>query len=173
MQPIVRPWLTRLTKRRRAASAEDRALDTAPIDDYHAWVSSACRRLGVAEPFTVEELLKAVEAYLACELAFEQRDWEGAELYGALCPNGITRYLVVLRHDLTRRNRIKTLYHEIAHLLRGHALATETQYRAFEPTTPQDIEAEEIARILFTMTLVGGPRQPFLERFIESMGGAE
>ena len=173
MQPILRPWLTRLTPRRRVASVADRALDTAPIDNYHAWVSSTCGRLGVTEPFTAEELLKAVEAYLGCELAVEQRDWEGAELYGALCPNGITRYLVVLRHDLTRRNRIKTLYHEIAHLLRGHALATEPQYRAFEPTTPQDSEAEEIARILFTMTLVGGPRQPFLERFIESMGGAE
>lgn len=159
------------TARRETATSESRRLDTMAINDYRAWVDGLCKRLRLKEMVNVDEVVAAVTRYLGCTIELKIVDWEGAELYGAVCPSGVLSYVIALRHDLSRRQRIKTIYHELAHILRAHTTATGTQFRSFEPTTQQDIEAEEIARILMVRTL--HDRQSFLDRFIERMGGID
>jgi hypothetical protein len=142
----------------------------APITEYEYWYSDLIQRMHLKQPYLPDEVLAAVEAYLGCTIEVTTEDWEGSTLYGACCPTGEARYLIALRHGLTARQRAKTIYHELAHILRGHVIATEAVFRGFEPTTRQDIEAEEIAR-LFLERGSQGRRQSFSERFIERMGG--
>ena len=155
---------------RRPTLPANRAEDAAPIADYGAWFAEISQRLRLKQPYAPDDVLARVETYLGCTIDVTTQDWEGSMLYGACCPTGDARYLIALRRDLTTRQRAKTLYHELAHILRGHATPTETTFRCFEPTTRQDIEAEEIAR-LFVERGSRGRRQSFADRFIERMGG--
>lgn len=158
--------------RRRHALPADRAHDTAPLTSYEAWVAEISERLRLKRPYAPDDVLARVEAYLGCTIDVTAEDWRGSTLYGACCPTGEACYLIALRCDLTTRQRAKTLYHELAHILRGHVTPTETTFRGYEPTTRQDIEAEEIAR-LFVERGGQGRRQSFVERFIERMGGVD
>lgn len=146
--------------------------DTARITDYDQWVEALCKRLKLTRPFTPEEVIARVEQYLGCTIRLLLRDWEGSQLYGACVETGSRQFVIALRHDLSTRQRAKTIYHELAHILRGHELVVEGQFRYFEPTSPQDIEAEEIARVLRAVG-ARGRRKVFLERFTERMGGVD
>ncbi len=157
---------------RRWVGPQGREQDTAPITDYNAWVEALSKRLHLPQPFTPEEVVACVEGYLGCTIRLMLRDWEGSQLYGACVEIGPKQFVIALRHDMSKRQRAKTIYHELAHILRGHELVLEGQFRYFEPTTPQDIEAEEIARVLREIG-TRGRRKPFLERFTERMGGVD
>jgi capsule polysaccharide export protein KpsC/LpsZ len=152
------------------STPRDRERDTAPIEDYAQWCDDVAKRLRLKKPYAPGDVVRKVCAYLGCTIRVVTQDWEGSMLYGVCYATGQQEYLIALRHDLTKRQRAKTIYHELAHILRGHVNATNAEPRYFEPTTRQDIEAETIARI-FLETGSQGRRQSFLDRFIERMGG--
>jgi len=175
--PWVVIWLRRLAnyvqvgrRPRLATTRGARAQDIGPVDDIDQWLAAMLKKLHLTSPFSLDEMLTTTATYLRCDIVVQKRDFVGSALYGACYPTH-NAYVIAIGYNLTRRQVVRTVCHELAHILRGHVQLTELQYREFEPVTWQDVEAEDIARAMEARMDDERGRRSLGNRFWDTMGG--
>ena len=149
------------------ATAADRAKDMAPVrGSYEEWFAAVRRRMGLVGSVTPAELVRCVETYVGFPLLLSHIDAEGTRVYGAVGAfEG--QGLIGIRHDLPPRLFLRTLSHELAHILRNHR---GVFLRDGMVESAEDREAEAIAAVIEGYLKDRAPLSP-AKRFWKVMSG--
>lgn len=123
-----------------------------------AWVESTCQRLRLAPPCTtLDEVVSAISAALERPIDISLHDLEGSEIYG-FCTVRDGRYKVAISCQVTQRQFMRTIIHELVHILRGDVTPDRPAVVYCAGVTLRDLhelEIEACAQALVSYLRVG------------------
>lgn len=127
------------------------------------WVEQTCERLHLAPPCaTLDEVVAAVAAAIDHPIDISAHDMEGSEIYG-FCTMRDGRYKIAAAYQETRRQHIRTILHEIVHILRGDVTVDHPSIVYCEGVSlrdPHEVEIEAAAQALVSYLRTGRSTGP-------------
>jgi len=128
-----------------------------------AWVEQTCERLHLAPPYaTLDEVIAAVATAIDHPIDIDAHDMEGSDIHG-FCTTRAGRYKIVVAYQATRRQRIRTILHELVHILRGDVTVGHSSTVYCEGVSlrdPHELEIEAAAQALVSYLRTGRITSP-------------
>lgn len=147
------------------------------------WVEDMCGRLQLTPPCgTLEDVVVIIAAALGHPIDISLHDMEGTEIYG-FCMMRDGRYKIAVSCQATRRQFVRTIVHELVHILRGDVTPTHPSVVYCESVTlrdPHELHIEACAQALVSYLRTGRPAgrdeagapcERGLARFWDELGG--
>lgn len=122
------------------------------------WVERTCERLHLVPPCaSLDEVVTAIATAVAHPIDISVHDMEGSAIYG-FCTMRAGRYKIAIAYQATRRQRIRTILHELVHILRGDVTADHPSIVYCENISlrdPHEVEVEAAAQVLVSYLRTG------------------
>lgn len=147
------------------------------------WVEQTCQGLHLTPPCkTLDEVVAAIAVALKRPIDIGLHDMEGSDIYG-FCTTRDGRYKIAMSYQATRRQFIRTVLHELVHILKGDVTPDRPAIVYREEISlrdPHELEVEACAQALVSYLRVGPVSAPDdatssqeqgLARFWDELGG--
>jgi len=150
------------------------------------WVEQTCRHVHLTPPCkTLDEVVAIIAVALGRPIDIGLHDMEGSHIYG-FCAMRNGRYKIAVSYQATRRQFIRTVLHELVHILQGDVMPDRPSVVYCEASSlrdPSELEVEARAQALASYLRTGSddaadsaadavlPRERGVGRFWREMGG--